>query len=172
MKNLIIITLLFAATSVQAVDLDSLYKDDVSSIEKLCDAMLQAFSGKASEQKDWTRFENLFLTLSQQINVAGGDEPYVNVESMAAFMEEEKPWYDKTDFSEWAIKYTIREFGNMASVIQTFGYEYNTPSDDDAAIGAGFTAFQLIYLEERWWIVSLIWEGETEKNKIAEQYMK
>ena len=156
MKYLIVCSMLLVSLGTNATNLDSLYQDDVSSIEKLCDAMLSAFSGKADEQKDWKRFENLFLPGATQLDIVGGDEPELNVLTMEDFMEGEKPWYDETNFSEWTIKYTIRQFGDMASVIQPFGYEYFNAGDLDEDEGVGYTAFQLVNKDGRWWIVSLL----------------
>lgn len=168
MKYVFLILGLVVTTNTHAINLDSLYQDDVSSIEKICEAMLAAFSGKKEEQKDWNRFENLFLPSAQQINTSMKNK--IGVASMEEFMENEKPWYDANDFSEWTVKYTIRKFGNIASVFQVWDCEWNNPEDNDSGSSRGLTGFQLAFNEGRWWIVNLIWDGETEEKIIDTKY--
>ena len=166
MKGALLFLALILTTQVKAVNLDSLYKDDVSSIEKICEAMIASYSGKASETKDWKRFENLFLSTAQQLDVSFEEEAEIVVSSLSDFMEHSKPWYDKSDFKEWALKYTIHQFGNIASVVQSWECEWNTPADKDTGSSRGLHGFQLVFNQGRWWIVNMIWDGETEDKII------
>jgi len=43
---------------------------------------------------------------------------------------------------------------------------------DGKEIEKGVNSFQLAFVDNRWWIVNLIWDSETDKHKLPKDFLK
>ena len=71
-------------------------------------------------------------------------------------------------FHERELARRVEQFGHIAQVFST--YEGRIEKDNHTL--RGINSIQLMNDGKRWWIVSLMWEAESEKVKLPEQYLK
>jgi hypothetical protein len=143
------------------------YDKDVSSIENIAEAMLHAISGEKGQKRDWKRFENLFLPTAQ-LNAAfhNGDSSWVKVNTLKEFIDKAGTWYEDNGFKEYSFKNKIDSFGNIAHVFQSYGAEFSGGKEK------GINSLQFVYDKDRWWIVNVLWDSETVKDKIPKEYLE
>lgn len=144
---------------------------DVSSIDAIMLAVYDVISGDAGEPRDWDRFRSLFTegaTLSPVGPRPGGGfgrgimTPDEYVESAGQYLEE-------NGFHETEVHRVTERYGMIAHAFST--YESRREADDPEPFTRGINSFQLMNDGERWWVVSIFWQGEGPDNPIPAQYL-
>lgn len=64
----------------------------------------------------------------------------------------------------------MEHFGHIAHVFST--YESRRAVDDPKPFARGINSFQLINDGKRWWVITILWEGERPDNPIPPKYIK
>jgi hypothetical protein len=142
---------------------------DVLSIESITTATLKYISGGKGEKRDWKRFRNLFLPTAQLNAIFHkGDSTWLKVNTIDEFVLLAGTWYEDNGFKEYKFKNRIEKFGNLAHVFQSYGASLT----DGIEIERGVNSFQLAFVDNRWWIVNLIWDSETDKHKLPKGFLK
>lgn len=144
--------------------------NDVSSIAAIVEASYDVISGIASEQRDWDRERSLFHPDSRhmptQPNEQGGHR--LMASDVEGFIERADAYFQKNDFFEYEIARKVEQFGNIAHVFSTYAWS----NEKGGPVGGrGINSFQLLYDGQRWWIVSIFWQQESEDYPIPEQYL-
>jgi len=169
MRTFFIICLVFIPGLMLGQNCNKKYDKDVESKENIVNAILESISGDKGVKRDWDRFRNLFLPTAQLNAVFHRkDSSFVRISTVREFIDKAGTWYVDNGFHEYALKNKIDSFGNIAHVFQSYGAKLA----DGKEIERGINSFQLVYNNSRWWIVNLIWEGETETVKLPRKYLK
>jgi hypothetical protein len=143
--------------------------DDVSSIENITTAILQSISGDAGEKRNWNRFRNLFHPLAQISAIFHkGDSAWIKIHTINEFISHAGTWYEENGFREYKYKSKVEEFGNIAQVFQSYG----AALADGKEIERGINSYQLAFIDNRWWIISLMWDSETAKQKLTRDLLE
>ena len=142
--------------------------EDVSSPEAIVKAMYDTISGPAGE-RNWQRERSLFLPGARLIPIGkrihGNDG--LSVLTVDEWIDDVSEFFAENDFWESEITSHVDRFGNMAQVFST--YEARD-REDGAPIGRGINSIQLVFDEERWWIVSVMWDNESRENPIPGEF--
>ena len=142
--------------------------EDVSSPEAIVKAMYDTISGPAGE-RNWQRERSLFLPGARLIPIGkrihGNDG--LRVLTVDEWIDDVSEFFAENDFWESEITSHVDRFGNMAQVFST--YEARD-REDGAPIGRGINSIQLVFDEERWWIVSVMWDNESRDNPIPGEF--
>lgn len=155
-------------STLKAQNTDKGYMDDVNSVENLVTAVLETISGDKGVARDWERFQNLFLPTAKLNAVYyKNDSARVNTYTVDEFIAASGTWYADNGFQEYAYKNQIDTFSNIANVFQSYGAKLA----DGVEVSRGINSYQLVYTQNRWWIVSLIWNDETDDNKVPNKYL-
>lgn len=141
----------------------------MSSIENIVGAVLESISGEKDIARDWDRFRNLFLPTAQ-INAVfyKSDSAWMKTHTVDEFVQMAGTWYEDNGFEEYLYKNEIDTFRNIANVFQSYGAKLQGGPE----IERGINSFQLVYLQDRWWIVNLIWDSENEQYRIPATYLE
>lgn len=143
--------------------------NEVSSPENITDAALESISGEKGKKRDWRRFRNLFWPTAQLNAVFHkGDSAWLKIHTLDEFIERAGTWYEDNGFREIRLKNEVDQFGNIAHVFQS----YSASVYDGKEVQRGINSYQLTFVNDRWWIINLIWDSETNKSKIPEKYLK
>jgi len=138
------------------------------SIDTITSVLLEIVSGKAGEKRDWSRFENLFKPYAILTTVSLKGKQYMAKNySVKEFIDIANMNSLKTDFTESEFSEKIVVFGNIAHVFQV--YVSNTGASGQNI--RGVNSYQLVFDQERWWIVSVTWQVETEKFRIPPELL-
>lgn len=80
-----------------------------------------------------------------------------------------QPFFDQDAFYETELAHRSEQFGHIMHVFST--YE-SRRSPEAAPFSRGINSIQLYHDGTRWWIVSVLWDGERKDNPIPEKYLK
>lgn len=143
---------------------------DVNSIEAIIDASYEVISGSVTDQRDWDRERSLFHPQSRHMPTRQDSSgKYVaDVMDVEGFIQRATPYFERVGFYEYEIARTVERFGNIAHVFST--YEWKNEVDGPVG-GRGINSFQLLYDGERWWIMSVFWQQESEEYPIPQKYL-
>ena len=147
--------------------------EDVSSIEAILAATYDVISGPAGKKRDWDRFRSLFYPGARLIPTGkrpNEQEVKSRVLSPEDYIERSAPFLEKEGFFERGVSNKIEHYGNIAHVFST--YESRHKADDAQPFQRGINSFQLVNDGKRWWVMTILWQGETAENPIPAQYSK
>jgi hypothetical protein len=157
MTTLRIVLLLLAATSTPSLAQDrSADPDDVATIDALIEAYYESVSGHPGS-RDGERMLSLFIEGGKISVGLAGDVP--THELAENYLRTERFLKLTEDFFERELARETQRFGNMANVISSYGISGAIENTNYTA--RGVTVFQLLRHNDRWWILSTMWQRES-----------
>ncbi|MFH2094184.1 MAG: hypothetical protein ABIJ16_00685 [Bacteroidota bacterium] len=146
------------------------YSDDVSSIDSIVSANICVLSGEKGEKRDWNRFRYHYYPEAKLIGIFHRKDTVIHRETtVEEFIEKAGNSYESFGFHERQLGLEVDKFGHIAQVFQSFEASYE--KDGVMMKKRGINAYQLMFKDNRWWILSITWEDETESNLIPEDYL-
>ena len=141
----------------------------LESIEGITNKMLDFISMDIGEQKDWDEYRNLFLPTSQKFSISNSKDGTQRIRTMnlEEFVRNVGPLYSRDGFEEYAIGLEVNEFNGIANAFQSF-YCRNLIGTYEKR---GVNSFQLVYLNDRWWIVSTIFVNESKEVPLPDELL-
>ena len=141
----------------------------LQSIEGITNKMLDFISMDIGEQKDWDEYRNLFLPTSQKFSISSSKDGKQRIRTMnlEEFVRNVGPLYSRDGFEEYAIGLEVNEFNGIANAFQSF-YCRNLIGTYEKR---GVNSFQLVYLNDRWWIVSTIFVNESKEVPLPDELL-
>ena len=145
------------------------YKEDVSSIDSIINALYEVISGEKGEERDWDRESNLFHPEARLI-VIKKENNHLETKIMTSdeFIQYAKPFIDKIGFYEYEIARKVEEFGHVVHVWSTFESKYS--KEDEKFYTRGINSIQLLNDQKRWWVMNIYWNKETDEFPLPEKY--
>lgn len=145
---------------------------DVASIDSIIAAVYDVISGPAGKKRDWNRMRSLFIPGERLIPTGprqsgGFGSRVLTVED---YIERSSPLLEGEGFFEREIARRTETYGQIAHVFST--YESRHKPEDAKPFARGINSFQLMNDGQRWWVVTIFWQGETEKAPLPEKYLK
>jgi pimeloyl-ACP methyl ester carboxylesterase len=145
--------------------------EDVSSSEAIVKAVYDVISGPAGKARDWDRFRSLFAEGARLIPVgrraAGDFGP--RVLDPEAYVTRATPIFEKEGFFESEVSRRSEAFGHIVHVFST--YDARHAPSDPTPFARGINSFQLAFDGTRWWVVTILWEAESDTLKIPATYL-
>jgi hypothetical protein len=144
---------------------------DVASIDAIIAAVYDVISGDAGEARDWDRFESLFTEGATLSAVQRRQDGTVGRARMTpeSYRANSGPVLERDGFHEYEIGRVTEEYGLIAHVFSA--YESKRRADDATPFARGINSLQLMNDGDRWWIVSIFWQGESEAYPIPDRYI-
>jgi hypothetical protein len=157
---------------------------DVASIDSIIAALYDVISGPAGKKRDWNRFRSLFFPGARLIPTgprrAPGtkpDAPLTGQEEYGSraltpeeYITRSSSILEERGFFEREVARRTEQFGHIAHAFST--YESRHLAEDAKPFQRGINSIQLMNDGKRWWVVTVFWEGETEKTPLPEKYLK
>jgi hypothetical protein len=145
---------------------------DVASIDSIVAAVYDVISGPAGKKRDWNRMRSLFIDGARLIptgarQTGGFGSRVLTVED---YIERSGPFLEGQGFFEREIARRTETYGQIAHVFSTYDSKHKI--DDPKPFARGINSFQLMNDGTRWWVVTIFWQGETEKAPLPEKYLK
>jgi hypothetical protein len=147
--------------------------EDVQSIESLLAATYDVISGPAGKKRDWDRFRSLFYPGARLIPTGkrpGETEVRSRVLTPEDYVQRSSAGLEKEGFFERGVSNKVDRYGNIAHVFSTYESRHN--SDDAKPFQRGINSFQMVFDGKRWWVMTILWQGETPETPIPEEYLK
>jgi hypothetical protein len=151
----------------------SAHPSDVASVDSIIAAVYDVISGPASKKRDWDRMRSLFVPGARLIptgprSQSGGYGS--TVLTVDEFIQRSNPFLEKEGFFEKEVARKSESFGQIAHVFST--YESRHTPEDPKPCQRGINSIQLMNDGKRWWIITIFWQAEDEKNPLPEEYLK
>jgi hypothetical protein len=144
---------------------------DVATMDTTIAALYDVISGPPGK-RNWDRFRSLFAPGARLI--ANGVRPTGEVVSRVMTVEDyaqrNGPFFEKNGFFEQEAARSTETFANIAHVFSS--YESRHEKEDAKPFQRGINSIQLMNDGKRWWIVTVLWQGEDEKNPLPDKYLK
>jgi len=121
-------------------------------IENTLFATYNVISGPAG-RRDWDRFKELFAPGARLISVRDGKTEVMTPEE---FQAKSKPYFDEHGFFERPTSNKIERYKDVAHVYSV--YESRHASNDAEPFTRGVNSFQLVKLNGRWMVQTILWE--------------
>lgn len=145
---------------------------DVSSPDAILKALYDVISGPAGQKRDWDRMRSLFVPnarLMPAVTRPGGAGTGVIVLSVDDYIRGAGPQLESGGFFEREIKRVSETYGAVTHVFST--YESRRKADDEKPFARGINSIQLLKDGDRWWVVSIYWQGENASLPIPAKYL-
>ena len=174
-KILTLATFVFFYTITKATGftIDSIPADpkDVSSPEAIIAAVYDVISGPAGQKRNWDRMRTLFVPDARMIPTGkrATGESTRRVLAVEEYITSSGPFLEKDGFFEIEIGKKIEQFGNIVHVFST--YESKRAMTDEKPFMRGINSFQLWYDGKRWWVITILWQNESQDTPIPEKYI-
>src|SRR2546426_3304944 len=144
---------------------------DVATVDSIVAAVYDVISGPAGQKRSWDRFRSLFIPGARLIPTGRRQTGEVGsrVLSPDDYVQRSAPLIEKNGFFEREISRRAEQFGNIAHIFST--YESRHAKDDAQPFQRGINSIQLMNDGKRWWIVTIFWQGEDDKNPLPSKYL-
>ncbi|OWP74695.1 hypothetical protein BWK62_13595 [Flavobacterium oreochromis] len=145
---------------------NSSYDKDVQTIDALIKASYEVVSGKKGVKRQWER--DTYLHHPKAVySYFDKEQNRQQTVSLQEFHNETDQMIFETSFYENEINREVRIFGNIAHVWST----YETKLEEKGKIvRRGINSIQLIFENNRWYIISWTFCGETDTNIIPKMF--
>lgn len=145
---------------------NSIYENDVKTIDALIKASYEVVSGEKGEKRQWERDNYLHhpKAVYSYFDSQKGKQMTVTLEE---FHKETDEMTFNTAFYESEVNREVRIFGNIAHVWST----YETRLEKNGEVERrGINSIQLVYGNDRWYIISWTFCGESEDSIIPKTF--
>ena len=142
---------------------------DVKSIDSILAALYASISGPAGD-RDWPRFRSLFAKDARLTSATkeSSDHP-VRLMSPDDYMNLARDYFKTHAFYENAIVNKVDRFGNTVQVFSSYESR-NAPNEKPFA--RGINSIQLFYDQNRWYVLSILWDEESPTNPLPADMAK
>jgi hypothetical protein len=145
---------------------------DVASIDAILRALYDVISGPAGQRRNWDRMRSLFVPGARLIPT--GRRPdgtrSIQVWSVEQYINTVGPRLEQRGFFERELARRTERYGNIVHAFST--YDSKRAASDPQPFARGINSIQLWNDGQRWWVVSIFWEGERPDNPIPARYMQ
>jgi hypothetical protein len=134
-------------------------------------ALYNVISGPAGQQRDWDRMRSLFVPGARLIPAVYRPDsvPRLRQLSVEDYITLAGPSLEKNGFFETEIARQVDQYGGVVQAFST--YESRHKADDPKPFVRGINSIQLFNDGQRWWVVTVLWEGERPDNPIPEKFL-
>mgnify|MGYP001464535035 CR=1 FL=1 len=105
-------------------------------------------------------------------SVQKNDEGIVSVNVMTPneYINRAGPYLIKNGFFEREISRRVEKYRHITHVFST--YDSRHSASEKKPFARGINSIQLIYDNHRWWIISILWNAETEEQPSPQKYLR
>jgi hypothetical protein len=145
--------------------------DDVDSIDHIMAAVYDVISGPAGQKRDWDRFRSLFIPDARLVPAGCRPNGDCAAHSYSAegYIERASPYFAKEGFFENEVARKTNQYDAIAQVFSTYESRH---AASEKPFERGINSFQLANDGKRWWVVTIFWEGETDKAPIPGKFLQ
>ena len=158
------------SSALMAQDTDK-YAEKVASIDSIMYNLYAVISGEKGEARNWELFDYLFTPDAKLIPVGKDKEGKIGYQVMtpAGYKERAGKWLEENGFHEIEIWRKVETFGSVTHVFSTYESYYS--KNDEKPFTRGINSIQLLHDGNRYWVMTIYWNGESEENPIPQKYL-
>jgi hypothetical protein len=145
---------------------------DVKSMDSIVAALYDVISGPAGQKRDWNRMRSLFWPgahLIPLVTPPGKTGYAARVLSVEDYIARTEPFFAKESFYETAVANRVEQWAQIAQVFSTYESRHGK---GEKPFARGINSIQVFNDGQRWWVMNIMWESESEKNPLPEPMLK
>lgn len=146
--------------------------EDVGSIDAIVAALYDVISGPVGQKRDWDRMRSLFAPEARMATTVKRRDGTVGKRSFTVeeyIAQNAKPM-EEGGFFEKEITKHVDQYGQIAQVFSS--YESRRTLSEEKPFARGINSLSLWNDGKRWWVLSIIWQGETPDNPLPAKFDK
>ena len=140
---------------------------DVASSDAIIAALYEVVSGPAGD-RDWARGKSLFVSDGKLIPTDATMDGGYGAWSWEKYAEMAGAYFKENPFYEVELSHTQQRFGN---IIHRFSTYESRRDPAEEPFSRGINSIQLLFHENRWWIVTVMWQSESSETPIPDAYL-
>jgi len=154
-----------------AVHLPAAAPADVASLDAILTALYDVISGPAGQPRNWDRMRSLFIPGARLIPTGQAPDSTVRARVLTVedYITQVGPNLERGGFFEREISRKTETFGRVTHAFST--YESRRTAQDAKPFARGINSIQLLNDGQRWWVVTIYWDGERPDNPIPGRYL-
>jgi hypothetical protein len=144
---------------------------DVKTMDGIIAALYDVISGPPTQKRDWNRMRSLFVPGARLIptGVQPSGKAAVHLLSLDDYISRSEPLMQKEGFFESELSRRTEQFANIAHVWSTYESRHQA---GEKPFARGINSIQLMNDGDRWWIVNILWQGESAQHQLPGQYLQ
>lgn len=142
----------------------------VKTIDGTIEALYASISGEKGEPRDWELFQHLFTEDARLIPTSEHPDGSNTIRTLSPeqYKTNSEPWLVENGFYEYETNKVVQKYGRIVHVFSTYGSKRS--KTDTEPFMSGINSIQLFNDSERWWVVSVYWAANSERNPIPTEY--
>jgi hypothetical protein len=169
---LTIAILFFIAATGKLYSQDPATAYDLSEIQKVVNKLYENLTFKKNQAPTLAKLTDIFYDRGMLINNTTGEPKKYTLQEFSSVITKQVNTGKVLAFREKELSSEIELFGNMAHCLSTYESGYILAGRDEYINKRGINSIQLIKVAGKWKIVSIIWNEESDEQKIPEKYLK
>ena len=143
--------------------------EDTSTLDGIIKAFYETISGPAGQPRQWARDRTLYIPNIRFVAMGvNGGKITSRILDHQSYVEWVNDGFLRDGFFEREIHRVTRRFGNTAHIFSTYEAR-QTPTGP--VIDRGVNSIGLFHDGKRWWISSVMWDGERPDNPIPKDLL-
>lgn len=145
---------------------------DVASVDAILAALYQVISGDSGVARNWDRFRSLFAPGARLIPIGPrpGGTFGARVLTPEEYIQLSGPFLVNNGFHEREVAHRSERYGQLVHVFST--YESRRRGTDASPFTRGINSIQLFHDGRRWWVMTVMWRGETADLPLTPRYLQ
>lgn len=143
----------------------------VFTVDNIIKTLYSTISGEKGKARNWKQFKYLFHKDAKLIPSGEDKEGNFKIRYMSAddYIKSSGKWLEQNGFVEKEIHRKTEQFGNLVHVFSTYESYYS--ASDKRPFMRGINSIQLLFDNNRWWIVNIYWTNESRLNPLPKDYL-
>ena len=173
MKKIILITaiLFLFSNSSKLFSQDPALAYDLGEINKVVNKLYTNLTFKQKETPTLAKLKDIFYGKGLFINNSADDPKSYTLHEFTSIIEEQIRLGKVEAFKEEELSSKVELFGKIAHCFSTYEAGFILAGRDDYITKRGINSIQLIKVNGKWLIVSVVWNEEDEELKLPEKYL-
>jgi hypothetical protein len=137
---------------------------DLAGIDRAVTGVYQVISGPSGQKRDFEKMRGLFApnALMRVIGPKG-----LRGGTLEDYIAKSGPLLEKMGFTERELGRRTELYGNLATVWSA----YDGRTDDGSFHERGINSFQLVKIDGKWLVASILWQEETPGNPLPKDLL-
>ncbi|MGH9369541.1 MAG: hypothetical protein ACRD3M_17945 [Thermoanaerobaculia bacterium] len=133
---------------------------DAETLETIVAALYETITGLAGQPRDWERERALFApgAILAPTRALPDGGVTADVFDLDGYIASRSRYFAENDLFEREVGRQTFRSGSIAHVLSS--YEARRRPEDPEPLWSGVNSIQLYHDGRRWWILSLVWEGQ------------
>ena len=146
------------------------YVSKVKTLDSTITTLYKVISGEKGEVRNWELFKYLFSPDAKLIPTMTREGVHKAIYMSAQdYINSSGKMLIDIGFFEKEIYREVHRFGNIAQVFST--YQAFNHESKTTPIMSGINSIQMMYDNNRWWIINILWQQASKNNPIPKEFL-